>query len=64
MYGDGEATENTVTLNASGQYAIGTFIADGTTQILTSDGLNDTFNPHLTAYQIRMPGPPPEPGLR
>ena len=53
IYGDGEAAENTVTLSATGQYAIGTFIADGTTQTLTSDGLNDTFNPHLTAYQIR-----------
>lgn len=59
LCGDGEPTENTATLGATGQYAIGTFTADGTTQTLTSEGIG--FNAHLTAYQIRMPGPALEP---
>ncbi len=49
-FGDGEG--NTVSLSAAGQFAIGTFTADGTTQELTlaSPGFG---NAHITAYQIR-----------
>jgi len=54
--GDGETTPNKVELSASGQYAIGTFTADGTNQALTleSPGFK---NAHFTAYQVRRLGP-------
>lgn len=55
-YGDGEATENTVSVGGAagtlGQYAIGTFIADDSgTQTITVDG--GTADIHLAAYQLR-----------
>ncbi len=56
--GDGEAVQNTVVLNAgSVQYAIGTFIADGTSQTLTvagDDGSGGAVNAHINGYQLRL----------
>jgi len=68
-YGDGLG--NTVNLAASistqagvpgpGQFAIGTFIADGTTQTL-SMATNGFANAHINAYQVRQQQQPvPEP---
>ncbi|BCX48741.1 hypothetical protein HAHE_26490 [Haloferula helveola] len=48
--GDGEAVPSTVDLND--QYAIGTFIADGTSQTLTLDSPG-FGNAHISAYQLR-----------
>lgn len=54
-YGDGQG--NTVNLGGTpgllGQYAIGTFTADGPNQTLTL-ATNGFAQSHLTAYQIRM----------
>jgi hypothetical protein len=49
--GDGESA-NKVDLNGSGQFAIGTFTADGSTQTMTieSPGYGQA---HITAFQVR-----------
>ena len=56
QFGDGEAVQNTVLLNASsggfGQFAVGSFVADGGTQDLTLDP-QGFGNSHITGYQIR-----------
>ncbi|MDF7799081.1 glycosyl hydrolase [Pontiellaceae bacterium B1224] len=56
-FGDGEAVESTVSLNAGlVQYATGTFTADGTTQTLTITGDNGSggsVDSHVNAFQIR-----------
>ncbi|MDF7806429.1 glycosyl hydrolase [Pontiellaceae bacterium B12219] len=56
-FGDGEALESTISLNAgSVQYASGTFTADGSSQTLTINGDNGsggTVVSHLNAFQIR-----------
>ncbi|MDF7802000.1 sulfatase-like hydrolase/transferase [Pontiellaceae bacterium B1224] len=61
--GDGETPNNTVTLSGNpGQFAIGNFTADGTSQTITleSPGFG---NAHITAYQIRTAGPLPDPDV-
>lgn len=51
-FGDGNS--NTVDLASNpGQYVIGTFTADGTSQPLTLDAQGGMGNAHITAYQIR-----------
>jgi hypothetical protein len=52
QFGDGHS--NTVDLASNpGQYVIGTFTADGTSQALTLDAQGGMGNAHFTAYQIR-----------
>ncbi len=51
-FGDGESTPNEVELNCSGQFATGTFVADGSTQTLTVDKLSSHLE-YINAYQIR-----------
>ncbi|MDB4419067.1 hypothetical protein N9291_00515, partial [bacterium] len=56
----GDGNGNKVTLND--QFALGTFTADATTQVITLE--SPTFGQaHITAYQIResFTGPPPAP---
>ena len=60
IYGDGEASESTVTLTLSndgsdiGQYVIGTFTADGTSQNITiSTPPATAWGAHMNGYQIR-----------
>jgi hypothetical protein len=58
VYSDAERTPSEVTLNANGggslgQYVIGTFTADDTTQSLAITGGGPPGEPHLSAYQIR-----------
>ncbi|MDF7806469.1 sulfatase-like hydrolase/transferase [Pontiellaceae bacterium B12219] len=51
--GDGEASPGKVTLSCSGQYAIGTFLADGTSQTLTLE--SPTFGQaHINAYVVSL----------
>jgi hypothetical protein len=61
IYGDGLG--NNVGLSASqggfGQYALGTFVADGSSQDLFMQTTWTNGNVHLTAYQLRAI---PEPG--
>ncbi|MDF7826667.1 sulfatase-like hydrolase/transferase [Pontiellaceae bacterium B12227] len=62
----GDGNGNTVDLDAKGggqgQYAIGTFTADGTSQTLSFDAIG-MGNAHITAYQIREAGPAAEPDV-
>lgn len=61
-YGDGEAVEATVDVHASqggfGQFAVGTFTADGPSQTVTLT-TNGFGNAHITAYQLRDISAPP-----
>ena len=61
-FGDGEAAESSVDLHASqggfGQYGVGTFTADATSQALTL-ATNGFGNAHITAYQLRTLTAPP-----
>ena len=51
--GDGESSPNTVKLKSSpGQYAVGTFVAGGSTQTITLKSA-DLNSVHIAAYQIR-----------
>ncbi|MEP2774660.1 MAG: PEP-CTERM sorting domain-containing protein [Luteolibacter sp.] len=50
QFGDGNS--NTVNLVATGQYATGTFTADGSSQTLTLDA-QGFGNAHITGYQLR-----------
>jgi hypothetical protein len=57
-YSDAERNPSEVALNANGggrlgQYVIGTFTADGTTQDLAITGGGPPGEPHLSAYQVR-----------
>lgn len=62
--GDGESPNNTVDVASSpnGQFAIGTFTADGTSQTLTLETPNFS-NAHITGYQIRDLGSGTSPGI-
>ncbi|MGE9270080.1 MAG: sulfatase-like hydrolase/transferase, partial [Verrucomicrobiales bacterium] len=65
--GDGELSPNTVYLEASGQYGIGIFIADGPNQTITLES-PDFGNAHINAYQLRklpesLPTPQPPTNL-
>ena len=52
---DTDGNGNVVELAASGQYAIGTFIADGDIQTLSLAGTQPSaFPAHITAYQVRL----------
>ena len=58
VYSDAERNPSEVTLNANGggrlgQYVIGTFTADGTTQDLAVTGGGPPGEPHISAYQVR-----------
>ena len=58
VYSDAERTPSEVTLNANGggslgQYVVGTFTADDTSQSLAITGGGPPGEPHLSAYQIR-----------
>ncbi|MDB4265147.1 right-handed parallel beta-helix repeat-containing protein, partial [bacterium] len=53
-FSDGSANADTVDLDGNaGQFAIGTFVADGTSQALRLL-TNDYSNAHLSAYQLRL----------
>lgn len=64
QFGDGQG--NTVDLDAKGggqgQFATGTFTADGTSQSLSFDAVGMT-KAHITAYQIREAGAVPAPDV-
>jgi choline-sulfatase len=61
QFGDGNS--NAVDLASTpGQYAIGTFTADGTNQSLSFDA-QGFGNAHINAYQIRFLGPTPLPDV-
>ncbi len=66
-FGDGDADQsNDVQLNSKpGQYAIGTFTADGTgyQDLEIRSGNSNHGNVHITAYQIRTASSGPEPTL-
>ncbi|VGO16328.1 hypothetical protein PDESU_04919 [Pontiella desulfatans] len=66
-FGDGDADQsNDVHLNCKpGQYAIGTFTADGTgyQDLEIRSGNSNHGNVHITAYQIRTASSVPEPTL-
>lgn len=60
-FGDGNG--NTVRLTSSpGQYAVGTFTADGSTQSFTYDAVNIKQG-HMNAYQVRTASSAPVPSL-